>query len=62
MNFATQEPKIRRMTTEDLGRVMEIAADSVTLVLEGVQVVARLTSSEQLAMLSERRAAQFHPP
>ncbi len=27
MNFATQEPKIRRMTTEDLGRVMEIAAE-----------------------------------
>jgi hypothetical protein len=45
----------QRLTAE----VLKIATDHVVLALEGVSVVARLTSPEQAAMLAERRMAQF---
>jgi hypothetical protein len=38
---------------------MEIADEHVQLLVEGVPVVARLTSPEQAAQLAERRVAQF---
>jgi hypothetical protein len=54
-----ESPLTLRLNQRVTAQVMEIATDHVTLVMEGVQVVARLTSSEQLAMLQERRVAQF---
>jgi len=54
-----ESPLTLRLNQRVTAQVMEIATDHVTLVMEGVQVVARLTSSEQLAQLSERRLAQF---
>ena len=54
-----ESPLTLRLNQRVTAQVMEIATDHVTLVMEGVQVVARLTSSEQMAMLQERRAAQF---
>ena len=48
-----------RLNQRVTAQVMEIATDHVKLVMEGVQVVARLTSSEQMALLAEKRAAQF---
>ncbi len=54
-----EAPYTLRLNQRVTAQVMQIATDHVTLVMEGVQVVARLTSSEQLAMLQERRAAQF---
>ena len=52
-------PLSLRLNQRVTAQVMEIATDHVTLVMEGVQVVARLTSSEQMAMLNERRTARF---
>jgi hypothetical protein len=40
-------------------QVLEIANEHVKLLVEGVPVVARLTSPEQAAQLAERRLAQF---
>ena len=52
-------PLTLRLNQRVTAQVMQISSDHVTLVMEGVQVVARLTSSEQMAMLNERRIAQF---
>ncbi|MBP7690328.1 MAG: hypothetical protein KA764_00340 [Anaerolineales bacterium] len=48
-----------RLNQRLVAEVLQIAADHVVLGLEGVPVVARLTSPEQAALLAERRAAQF---
>lgn len=48
-----------RLNQRVTAQVMQIATDHVTLMLDGVQVVARLTSAEQMALLNDRRVAQF---
>jgi hypothetical protein len=48
-----------RLNQRLTAQVLQIATDHVALALEGVRVVARLTSPEQAAMLAERRTAQF---
>ena len=48
-----------RLNQRVTAQVMQIATDHVALMLDGVQVVARLTSADQMAMLAERRIAQF---
>lgn len=48
-----------RLNQRLAAEVLKVAGDRVTLALDGVQVVARMTSSEQAAALSERRLAQF---
>lgn len=48
-----------RLNQRLVAEVLHIATDHVVLGLEGVPVVARLTSAEQAAMLAERRTAQF---
>jgi len=48
-----------RINQRVVAEVMRISGDAVTLSMQGVQVVARLTSDEQVARLTERRMAQF---
>ncbi len=48
-----------RLNQRLAAEVLKVAGDRVTLALDGVQVVAQMTSSEQAAALSERRSAQF---
>ncbi|MBI3761210.1 MAG: FecR domain-containing protein, partial [Chloroflexi bacterium] len=52
-------PIALRLNQRLAAEVLQIAADHVVLALEGVPVVARLTSPDQAAMLAERRVAQF---
>lgn len=48
-----------RVNQRVTAQVMEIANEHVKLLVEGVPIVARLTSPEQAAQLVERRLAQF---
>jgi hypothetical protein len=48
-----------RLNQRLAAEVLKVSADRVTLALEGVQVVAQLTSPEQAAVLSERQFATF---
>jgi hypothetical protein len=48
-----------RLNQRVAAEVLKVAGDRVTLALEGVQVVAQLTSAEQAAALTERRLAHF---
>lgn len=45
----------QRVTAE----VLEVSGDQVSLVIQGIRVVGKLTSSDQAAMLSDRQTAQF---
>jgi hypothetical protein len=45
----------QRVTAE----VLEVSGDQVALVIQGVRVVGRLTTSDQAALLSDRQTAQF---
>lgn len=48
-----------RLNQRLIAEVLQVAADHVVLALEGVRVVARLTSPEQAAVLAEHQTAQF---
>jgi len=48
-----------RLNQRFAAEVMQVSGDRVVLAINGVQVVARLTSAEQAAQLIERRHAQF---
>ncbi len=48
-----------RLNQRIAAEVMQVAGDRVALVIEGVKVVARMTSSEQAALLEEHRFANF---
>lgn len=48
-----------RVNQRVAGEILNISNDQVVLSINGVQVVAQMTSSEQLAMLMERRFAYF---
>lgn len=45
----------QRVTAE----VLEVSGDQVSLVIQGVRVVGKLTSSDQAALLGDRKTAQF---
>jgi hypothetical protein len=45
----------QRITAE----VIQIAADHVVLEMQGVQIVGRMMSQDQAALLAEKRTAQF---
>lgn len=48
-----------RLNQRLTAQVLQIATDHVVLAVDGVPVVARLTSPEQAAILAEQRTAQF---
>jgi hypothetical protein len=48
-----------RLNQRLAAEILKVTGDRVALVLEGVRVVAQLTTPEQAAALSERRFAQF---
>jgi hypothetical protein len=48
-----------RVNQRVVAEVLQISGDTVTLALQGTQVVARLTSSDQAEALQERKVAQF---
>ena len=48
-----------RLNQRIAAEVMQVAGDRVSLVIEGIKVVARMTSSEQATMLEEHRFANF---
>ncbi len=48
-----------RMNQRIAAEVLQVSGDRVVLSMNGVQLVARLTSSDQAAQLLERRVAQF---
>ncbi len=48
-----------RLNQRIAAEVMQVAGDRVALVIEGVKIVARMTSNEQAAMLEEHRFASF---
>lgn len=50
---------VLRMNQRIAAEVLQVSGDRVVLSVNGVQLVARLTSSEQAAQLIERRMAQF---
>jgi hypothetical protein len=50
---------VLRMNQRIAAEVLQVSGDRVVLSLNGVQLVARLTSSDQAAQLLERRVAQF---
>ncbi|MGB9521795.1 MAG: hypothetical protein ACPL6F_03465, partial [Anaerolineales bacterium] len=50
---------VLRMNQRIAAEVLQVSGDRVVLSVNGVQIVARLTSSEQAAQLIERRLAQF---
>lgn len=50
---------VLRMNQRIAAEVLQVSGDRVVLSVNGVQLVARLTSSEQAAQLIERRVAQF---
>ncbi len=50
---------VLRMNQRIAAEVMQVTGDRVVLSVNGVPIVARLTSSEQAAQLIERRIAQF---
>lgn len=50
---------VLRMNQRIAAEVLQVTGDRVVLSVNGVQIVARMTSSEQAAQLIERRTAQF---
>ncbi len=50
---------VLRMNQRVAAEVLQVSGDRVVLSVNGVQLVARLTSSDQAAQLLERRMAQF---
>ncbi|HVP21243.1 MAG TPA: flagellar hook-length control protein FliK [Anaerolineaceae bacterium] len=48
-----------RVNQRLVAEVLKIAGDSITLSIEGVHIVAKLTSQDQAAALQEHRIAQF---
>lgn len=48
-----------RVNQRVAGEILSVANDQVVLSIQGVQVVARLTTTEQMAELVDRRFAQF---
>ncbi len=48
-----------RMNQRITAEILEVATDHVVLALDGFPVVARLTSSDQMAELSDQKQAQF---
>ncbi len=50
---------VLRMNQRIAAEVLQVSGDRVVLSVNGVQLVARLTSSDQAAQLLERRTAQF---
>lgn len=50
---------VLRMNQRIAAEVLQVSGDRVVLSVNGVQMVAKLTSSEQAAQLLERRTAQF---
>jgi hypothetical protein len=48
-----------RLNQRLAAEILKVSGDRVALALEGVRVIAQLTSPEQAAALSERRFAQF---
>ncbi|GAB4475360.1 MAG: hypothetical protein Kow0088_12130 [Anaerolineales bacterium] len=50
---------VLRMNQRIAAEVLQVSGDRVVLSVNGVQLVARLTSSDQAAQLLERRVAQF---
>ncbi len=50
---------VLRMNQRIAAEVVQVSGDRVVLSVNGVQIVARLTSSEQAAQLIERRMSQF---
>lgn len=48
-----------RLNQRIAAEVLQVAGDRVALVIEGVKIVARMTSGEQAAMLEEHRFANF---
>ncbi|MGB9640211.1 MAG: hypothetical protein ACPL4H_04815 [Anaerolineales bacterium] len=50
---------VLRMNQRFAAEVLQVTGDRVVLSVNGVQIVARMTSSEQAAQLIERRTAQF---
>ena len=48
-----------RMNQRITAEILQISNDQVALALDGMQVIARMTSSDQAAALQEQRVAQF---
>jgi hypothetical protein len=48
-----------RVNQRVAGEILQVANDQVVLSIQGIQVVARLTTPEQMAELVDRRFAQF---